>query len=46
VRSWDQFPSVQKWFALGETIAHLKHLEACGCLLSKEHGGRTLFVRR
>jgi glyoxylase-like metal-dependent hydrolase (beta-lactamase superfamily II) len=45
VRSWEQFPSVQKWFALGETIAHLKHLEACGSLVSKEHGGRIVFLK-
>jgi glyoxylase-like metal-dependent hydrolase (beta-lactamase superfamily II) len=46
VRSWEQFPTVQKWFALGETIAHLKHLEVCGNLVSKEHGGRILFSQR
>lgn len=25
--SWDCFPPIQKWFATGETIAHLKYLE-------------------
>jgi len=25
--SWELFPPSQKWFALGETIAHLKYLE-------------------
>ena len=25
--SWEQFPPSQKWFAVGETVAHLKHLE-------------------
>lgn len=24
--SWDQFPPGQKWFAVGETMAHLDHL--------------------
>jgi glyoxylase-like metal-dependent hydrolase (beta-lactamase superfamily II) len=28
--SWEEFPSVQKWFAVGETIAHLDYLEADG----------------
>jgi len=28
--SWSQFPSVQKWFAVGEAIAHLKYLEEKG----------------
>jgi len=27
---WEQFPSPQKWFATGETIAHLKYLEQKG----------------
>ena len=25
--SWDQFPYMQKWFATGEAVAHLKYLE-------------------
>ena len=25
--SWEKFPVVQKWFATGEAIAHLKYLE-------------------
>jgi len=28
--SWDLFPIPQKWFATGETIAHLKYLEEKG----------------
>ena len=28
--SWEEFPSVQKWFAVGETIAHLDYLDADG----------------
>jgi len=28
--SWSAFPPVQKWFAVGETIAHLTHLEHMG----------------
>lgn len=26
--SWEQFPVVQKWFAVGEAIAHLRYLES------------------
>ena len=26
--SWALFPPTQKWFAMGEIIAHLEHLEA------------------
>ena len=25
--SWDFFPVAQKWFGIGEAIAHLKYLE-------------------
>ncbi len=25
--SWELFPSLQKWFAVGETLSHLKYLE-------------------
>jgi glyoxylase-like metal-dependent hydrolase (beta-lactamase superfamily II) len=28
--SWDLFPAMQKWFAVGEVIAHLKYLEEEG----------------
>jgi glyoxylase-like metal-dependent hydrolase (beta-lactamase superfamily II) len=28
--SWEEFPPVQKWFAVGETIAHLDYLAADG----------------
>lgn len=28
--SWQDFPTLQKWFATGETIAHLKYLYGCG----------------
>ena len=27
---WEQFPGPQKWFAVGEAIAHLKYLEEMG----------------
>ncbi|MFP3999916.1 MAG: MBL fold metallo-hydrolase, partial [Desulfobacterales bacterium] len=27
-KSWDDFPTAQKWFATGEAIAHLRYLEA------------------
>ena len=29
-QSWELFPPAQKWFATGETISHLKHLEESG----------------
>jgi hypothetical protein len=29
-KSWDEFPVVQKWFATGEALAHLRFLEREG----------------
>jgi len=29
-RSWEEFPLMQKWFATGEGIAHLRYLEVLG----------------
>jgi glyoxylase-like metal-dependent hydrolase (beta-lactamase superfamily II) len=41
--SWEQFPTVQKWFAVGEALAHLKFLEGEGEILSKEENGIIIF---
>lgn len=32
--SWDLFPLMQKWFATGEAIAHLRYLEEKGLLVT------------
>ena len=37
-RSWDDFPLMQRWFATGETIAHLRFLEDRG-RVSRQPGG-------
>jgi glyoxylase-like metal-dependent hydrolase (beta-lactamase superfamily II) len=42
-RCWELFPPVQKWFALGETVAHLRYLEAVGSIKSRQHKDRLLF---
>lgn len=34
-KSWDLFPVPQKWFATGETLAHLKYLEEKQMILRK-----------
>jgi len=41
--SWEEFPPVQKWFAIGETIAHLNYLEAEGRIRSKAEDNKVLF---
>lgn len=35
----EQFPPHQKWFAMGETLAHLYHLEAQGRVGRRKEGG-------
>jgi glyoxylase-like metal-dependent hydrolase (beta-lactamase superfamily II) len=41
--SWDKFPPLQKWFAMGETLAHLTHLELAGVVQSNNEAGKILF---
>lgn len=42
-RSWEEFPPVQKWFALGETLAHIDYLVAEGKIDKREERRRILF---
>jgi glyoxylase-like metal-dependent hydrolase (beta-lactamase superfamily II) len=37
--SWADFPPGQRWFAVGETIAHIEHLVLGGKLLREERNG-------
>jgi hypothetical protein len=30
IKSWEEFPPVQKWFAFSETLAHIRFLENKG----------------
>ena len=41
--SWEEFPALQKWFAMGEIIAHLTYLEARVFLKRRIRAGRILF---
>jgi glyoxylase-like metal-dependent hydrolase (beta-lactamase superfamily II) len=43
VSTWEDFPPIQKWFALGETVAHLQYLVHCGTVVCKKHKDRLLF---
>ena len=38
--SWEQFPPHQKWFAMGETLAHLQYLYAYGQVVQTEKAGQ------
>ncbi|MFC1847989.1 MBL fold metallo-hydrolase [Chloroflexota bacterium] len=42
--SWDQFPPMQKYFATGETIAHLKYLTAIGKVTEKKGDSQILYA--
>ena len=41
--SWELFPASQKWFAVGETIAHLKYLEEEAMIRRKTCGDKIVF---
>jgi len=43
--NWDEVHVVQKWFAVGETIAHLEHLCRKGLVGKKEEGGVIKYFR-
>jgi glyoxylase-like metal-dependent hydrolase (beta-lactamase superfamily II) len=43
VSSWEKFPPAQKWFALGETIAHLDYLEQDRKIVKTRVNGRVLY---
>jgi hypothetical protein len=42
--SWDFFPVSQKWFAVGEAIAHLKYLEEKGMVRKEIQGQKRLYL--
>ncbi|MBI4266933.1 MAG: MBL fold metallo-hydrolase [Chloroflexi bacterium] len=43
--SWAQFPAQQKWFAVGETLAHLLHLEARQKVRGESRDHQVVFSR-
>ena len=44
-RSWEEFPAPQKWFAVGEAMAHIDHLIAQGSLLREARPDGSVFYR-
>jgi glyoxylase-like metal-dependent hydrolase (beta-lactamase superfamily II) len=44
--SWEQFPIAQKWFAVGEAIAHLRYLVNMAEAEQKEIDGKVLYAPR
>ena len=43
--SWEVFPPAQKWFAFGETIAHMQYLEKDGKIKSRLQKGKIIYSR-
>jgi len=41
--SWEQFPPTQKWFAVGETIAHIYYLEENNIIERRTNEGNIVF---
>ncbi|MFH1481587.1 MAG: MBL fold metallo-hydrolase [Pseudomonadota bacterium] len=44
--SWAEFPPVQKWFAIGETIAHLNYLEADRKIWRRKENGTIFYYMK
>lgn len=44
--TWDLMPALQKWFAFGETIAHLRYLEEEAVVERKRRGDKIVFSLR
>ena len=42
-RNWAEFPAPQKWFAVGECMAHLDRLIAQGRIVCREENGRRCY---
>ena len=43
-KNWDQFPVQQKWFAIGEVIAHLRYLEEKKLVRSEPYQNQTRYT--
>ena len=43
--NWDEFPRSQKWFAVGETMAHLHHLANTNRVKMEEKNGELEFTK-
>lgn len=41
--TWERFSSMQKWFAFGETFAHLRYLKDGGMVREVKNEGKTFF---
>lgn len=42
---WEDFPIPQQWFATGEALAHLRHMERAGQITERRREGTAYFTR-
>ena len=42
-QTWEEFPAPQKWFAFGETMAHVKYLEIKGEIQGNKRNGTIIY---
>ncbi|MCP4003839.1 MAG: MBL fold metallo-hydrolase [bacterium] len=43
-RSWEEFPIMQRWFATGEAIAHIRYLEKKGLIERRSEGELDIYM--
>jgi hypothetical protein len=43
-KTWEEFPTPQKWFATGEAIAHIKYLVEKGQVTQGEKDGVIVYT--
>jgi glyoxylase-like metal-dependent hydrolase (beta-lactamase superfamily II) len=43
-KTWEEFPPPQKWFAFGETMAHVKYLEGKGKVRGRNRNGTMTYA--
>lgn len=43
-KNWEEFPPPQKWFAFGETLSHVRYLEARGKVRHINHNGNIKYA--
>ena len=42
-RSWEDFPVMQRWFATGEALAHIRYLETRGLVERSVENGQVMY---
>lgn len=43
-KRWEEVSATQKWFAMGETLAHLQYLVIANCIRRKEEENKIIYI--